>query len=41
MCPKGLGFVRRKGNPKEVNISSFLIGDNYAEALSEGIKCSS
>jgi hypothetical protein len=40
MNPKGLGFVKRKGDPKEMNLGSYYIGDDYAEALSEGIKIS-
>ena len=40
MLPKGLGFVHRKGKPNEMNLKSFYMGDDYAEALSLGLEIS-
>lgn len=36
--PIPLGVVRRKGNPKDVNLENMRMGDQYAEAFSRGLK---
>jgi hypothetical protein len=35
--PRGMGFVHRKDNVKEINLKSFYVRDDYIVAISKGI----
>jgi len=38
--PTPLGIVSTKGENQSLNIKSYLIGDQYAEALGKGLRYS-
>ena len=38
VSPKGLAFVKRKGDPYDINLESFSMGDSYADAMGVGLK---
>ncbi len=40
MLPRGMGFVHRRDNVKEINIKSFYMRDTYMDAFSKGINVS-
>ena len=40
MLPRGMGFVHRRENIKEINIKSFYMRDAYMEAFTKGINVS-
>ena len=40
MLPRGMGFVHRKDNVKEINIKSFYMRDTYMDAFTKGINVS-
>lgn len=40
LLPRGMGFVHRRDNVKEINIKSFYVRDAYIEAFTKGINVS-